>query len=79
MDGVLHVFGFNYTKLDIEGSRSFGLTTSDKKVVKEALSLFEADSTRQPYVPSDAAAGRESRDVCEHAWRRSSRRRRSSC
>jgi cardiolipin synthase len=54
VDGVLHVFGFNYTKLDIEGSRSFGLITSDAKVVKEAVSLFEADSTRQPYVPSHA-------------------------
>ncbi|CAN5837643.1 hypothetical protein BH18ACI5_BH18ACI5_13680 [soil metagenome] len=53
-DGVLHVFGFNYTKLDIEGSRSFGLITSDAKVVKEAVSLFEADSTRQPYAPSHA-------------------------
>jgi len=53
-DGVLHVFGFNYTKLDIDRSRSFGLSTSDKKVVKEALSLFEADSKRQPYVPSEA-------------------------
>ncbi|MEO5898387.1 MAG: phospholipase D-like domain-containing protein [Vicinamibacterales bacterium] len=53
-DGVLHVFGFNYTKLDIEGSRSFGLVTSDAKVVKEAVSLFEADSTRQPYVPAHA-------------------------
>jgi len=53
VDAVLHLFGFNYTKLDIEGSRSFGLITSDKKVVKEAVSLFEADSTRQPYVPSD--------------------------
>jgi phosphatidylserine/phosphatidylglycerophosphate/cardiolipin synthase-like enzyme len=52
VDGVLHVFGFNYTKLDIEGSRSFGLITSDAKVVKEAVSLFEADSTRQPYVPA---------------------------
>jgi cardiolipin synthase A/B len=53
VDAVLHVFGFNYTKLDLEGSRSFGLITSDAKVVKEAAALFEADSTRQPYVPSD--------------------------
>ena len=52
VDGVLHVFGFNYTKLDIEGSRSFGLITRDGKVVKEAVALFEADSTRQPYVPA---------------------------
>ena len=52
VDGTLHVFGFNYTKLDIEKSRSFGLTTRDQRLVKEAASLFEADRTRQPYSPS---------------------------
>jgi cardiolipin synthase A/B len=51
-DGTLHVFGFNYTKLDIEKSRSFGLVTRDQRLVKEAISLFEADRTRQPYSPS---------------------------
>ena len=51
VDGVLHVFGFNYTKLDIFKSRSFGIATRDKKLVKEATTLFEADNTRQPYVP----------------------------
>ena len=49
VDDSLHVFGFNYTKLDIEKSRSFGVTTRDKRLVKEAAALFEADSTRQPY------------------------------
>jgi cardiolipin synthase A/B len=52
VDGVLYVFGFNYTKLDIEKSRSFGLVTTDKKLVKEAASLYEADTVRQPYVPN---------------------------
>ena len=51
VDGTLHVLGFNYTKLDIEKSRSFGVITRDKKLVKEASTLFEADNTRQPYVP----------------------------
>ena len=51
VDTVLYVFGFNYTKLDIEKSRSFGIITRDKKLVKEALLLYEADTTRQPYVP----------------------------
>ena len=51
VDGTLHVFGFNYTKLDI-GSRSFGLITRNQRLVKEAVSLFEADRTRQPYSPS---------------------------
>jgi phosphatidylserine/phosphatidylglycerophosphate/cardiolipin synthase-like enzyme len=52
VDNVLHVFGFNYTKLDIDKSRSFGLITADQKLVKEAGALFEADRTRQPYSPS---------------------------
>lgn len=52
VDNVLHVFGFNYTKLDIEKSRSFGFVTADQKLVKEAGALFEADRTRQPYSPS---------------------------
>ena len=53
VDDTLHVFGFNYTKLDIEKSRSFGVVTTDKKLVKEALTLFEADRTRQSYMPGD--------------------------
>jgi phosphatidylserine/phosphatidylglycerophosphate/cardiolipin synthase-like enzyme len=52
VDDSLHVFGFNYTKLDIEKSRSFGIMTRDKRLVKEAAALFEADSTRQPYSPN---------------------------
>jgi cardiolipin synthase len=54
VDDTLHVFGFNYTKLDIEKSRSFGLMTTDEALVKEAQALFEADSTRQVYKPSHA-------------------------
>jgi cardiolipin synthase len=49
---VLHVYGFNFTALDIEKSRSFGITTTHEKLVQEALKLFEADAARQPYVPS---------------------------
>ena len=52
VDDELYVFGFNYTKLDIEKSRSFGIVTKDPKLIKEATTLFEADSTRQPYVPT---------------------------
>jgi phosphatidylserine/phosphatidylglycerophosphate/cardiolipin synthase-like enzyme len=51
VDDALHVFGFNYTKLDIERSRSFGVATKDKRLVKEAAALFEADLTRRAYVP----------------------------
>lgn len=51
VDDTLYVFGFNYTKIDIEKSRSFGIMTKDKRMVKEATSLFEADRTRQVYAP----------------------------
>jgi cardiolipin synthase A/B len=49
VDDRLFVLGFNYTRADVERSRSFGLITGDAKLVKEAWSLFDADSTRQPY------------------------------
>ena len=51
VDDDLYVLGFNYTKLDIEKSRSFGVVTRDKRLYKEAVSLFDADSNRQPYAP----------------------------
>ncbi len=53
VDDALSVFGFNYTKIDIEKSRSFGVVTKDKRLVKEATSLFDADTTRQAYEPGD--------------------------
>jgi phosphatidylserine/phosphatidylglycerophosphate/cardiolipin synthase-like enzyme len=46
---LLGIFGFNYTKLDVSKSRSFGVFTKHKKLVQEAAKLFEADSTRQAY------------------------------
>jgi cardiolipin synthase len=53
VDGTtLYVFGFNFTKLDIGKSRSFGIQTRDRRVVAEALKLFEADALRQSYTPS---------------------------
>jgi cardiolipin synthase len=53
VDGAfLHVYGFNYTMLDIEKSRSFGIVTRDRKVVAEAIKLFEADALRQNYAPA---------------------------
>lgn len=50
-DDVLYLFGFNLTKADTIKSRSFGISTRDRHAVTEALALFEADSTRQPFVP----------------------------
>jgi phosphatidylserine/phosphatidylglycerophosphate/cardiolipin synthase-like enzyme len=52
VDDVLHVFGFNFTKLDIDKSRSFGISTRDKRTVQEAVKLFEADLGRNPYQPA---------------------------
>jgi cardiolipin synthase A/B len=45
----LHVLGFNFTYLDMEHSRSFGLITHDPKLVNEAVKLFDADTKRQTY------------------------------
>lgn len=46
---ALHVYGFNFTWLDIDRSRGFGLVTKHKRLVQEAMKVFEADSARQPY------------------------------
>jgi cardiolipin synthase len=46
----LHVYGFNFTGLDLK-SRSFGLVTRDRKAVNEALRLFETDAQRQEFEP----------------------------
>jgi cardiolipin synthase A/B len=48
--GTLFVLGFNYTALDVNKSRSFGVVTRKRELVQEALKLFEADSLRQAYV-----------------------------
>lgn len=48
----LHVYGFNYTALDLK-SRSFGIVTRDRKAVTEALKVFEADTLRQEYEAQD--------------------------
>jgi phosphatidylserine/phosphatidylglycerophosphate/cardiolipin synthase-like enzyme len=47
----LHVYGFNYTAIDLK-SRSFGVMARDRRVVQEALKLFESDALRQDYEPS---------------------------
>lgn len=45
----LYLLAFNFTMLDIERSRSFGVITDDKHTVQEAVKLFNADSKRIPY------------------------------
>ena len=53
VDKVLHVYGFNLTKLDIDKSRSFGVVTKNRKLVQEACRLFEADFNRHGYSPAN--------------------------
>ena len=47
----LYLLGFNYTYLDMEHSRSFGIIVKNRKVVQEAGKLFDADTKRQTYSP----------------------------
>src|ERR1051325_1826765 len=49
---VLHLYSFNFTFIDIKRSRSFGITTGNKRLVDEAVKLFDADSAKQPYSPT---------------------------
>jgi phosphatidylserine/phosphatidylglycerophosphate/cardiolipin synthase-like enzyme len=49
---VLYVLSFNFTKLDIDHSRGFGIITTNKNWVREATRLFEADASRTHYVPA---------------------------
>lgn len=51
-DATLHLLGFNFTKLDLDKSRSFAVSTNDHRSVDEAAKLFEADLSRQPYTPA---------------------------
>jgi phosphatidylserine/phosphatidylglycerophosphate/cardiolipin synthase-like enzyme len=46
---VLWLMCFNLTALDVERSRSFAVVTRQRSDVQQALKLFEADATRQPY------------------------------
>ena len=47
---ALHVYGFNFTGLDIK-SRSLGLVVRERRFVQEALRLFESDVLRQEFEP----------------------------
>jgi phosphatidylserine/phosphatidylglycerophosphate/cardiolipin synthase-like enzyme len=48
---VLCVLSFNFTRLDIDHSRGFGLVTTHPPWVREAARLFRADCTRTTYAP----------------------------
>lgn len=46
----LYVLAFNFTRLDTDHSRSFGIITKNRELVQEAVRLFESDTKRQPYI-----------------------------
>jgi cardiolipin synthase len=48
---TLYLLSYNYTAVDIEHSRAFGIVTRNRGLVQEAIRLFEADTKRHPYVP----------------------------
>jgi len=65
----LFVLAFNFTRLDIDHSRSFGIVTQNRHLVQEAIKLFESDSclrngpasqpsaSRRPHSEDDARRG----------------------
>ena len=48
---VLWVLSFNFTHLDIDHSRGFGIVTTHADWIREATRLFRADCTRTKYAP----------------------------
>jgi len=48
---VLCMLSFNFTHLDIDHSRGFGIVTTHANWVREAARLFRADCTRTKYAP----------------------------
>lgn len=48
---TLHVLSFNFTHLDIERSRSFGVVTGNAHWLQQAVALFEADRYRTKFAP----------------------------
>jgi phosphatidylserine/phosphatidylglycerophosphate/cardiolipin synthase-like enzyme len=46
---TLYVLGYNLTRADIDQSRSLGISTRKPELVREALTLFDADFDRKAY------------------------------
>jgi cardiolipin synthase A/B len=74
---VLCVLSFNFTHVDIDRSRGFGVITSNSRWVQEAAKLFEADRTRseyragqQTFVVSPANSRKALGDFLRHAHKR---------
>jgi cardiolipin synthase len=49
---ALWLMCFNLTALDVQRSRSFAVICRQRSDIQQALKLFEADATRQPFEPS---------------------------
>jgi len=49
-----YLLAFNFTHLDIDHSRSFGIVTRNPGLLREAGRLFDADTKRQPYVAGNS-------------------------
>lgn len=47
----LFVLGYNFTRRDIDRSRSLGIATDRPDFVQEAMRLFDADFNRKIYIP----------------------------
>ena len=54
-DRRLLVLGYNFTRRDMEHSRSFGLILEDKRVIAQAREMYEADFNRRAWVPEHGA------------------------
>ena len=54
---VLYMLSFNFTHLDIDHSRGFGIVTTHAPGYAKPARLFRADCTRTKYAP-------KTRDVC---------------
>ena len=67
----LHVYGFNFTALDLK-SRSFGLIARDRRIVQEALRLFDADAAASGIRADRSTAWSSVRRTRASSWRRSS-------
>ena len=63
----LYVLAFIFTYLDMDHSRAFGVVSGNKKLVAEAVKLFEADTKRQPYSPESAELCSQSRERAQTA------------
>jgi cardiolipin synthase len=53
VDGrTLFLLSFNFTHMDTDHSRAFGIVTTSVAIVAEALRVFAADLNRQPFKPA---------------------------